>query len=291
MFDRTHPRTRSEVENLVAATFPEDLDVIVAAVKPAVAFVRRERVDGKVALALGGDALLPPWMSWPVNGDRELDFVAAVDMSVAGVHDVTGSLPTNGLLLFFYDIASQSWGLDPSGSDAWRVIRVDERDRDAIEPRRRRTHPSDARYLIPTPIDPDELGDAAPTWTLPMNDEPCVRGTVYGSPRGDSYRARMKDFAALSDFHSMSFQMMGWPYYTQPNPRQWAVEVASSGRSWDEVTELDVAPWRLLMQLPKWDEYGGTRWGGPGPSMLEYWIREKDLLDERFDRTWIQMDA
>jgi hypothetical protein len=52
-----------------------------------------------------------------------------------------------------------------------------------------------------------------------------------------------------------------------------------------------VAEWRLLMQFPKWDEYGGTNWGGDGGGMLEYWIRDADLRAGRFDAVWIQMDA
>ena len=124
-----------------------------------------------------------------------------------------------------------------------------------------------------------------------MRYEPCLSGTTYGSALWDEYRAREDDFDAIEQFFSRRFLMLGWPYYEQPTSRQWSVEVDSSGRSWSEVTEADVADWRLLMQFPRWNEYGGTNWGGPAHGMLEYWIRDADLRTGRFDEVWIEIDA
>lgn len=286
---RARPRTRDEIAELVRAHFPEDTDTIEQTLLPAITFVEAPRADGRIALRLGGRAPLPADREWPVNGDRELVFVAAVDLTVVGPHDVTGALPTSGSLLFFYDIVSQSWGLDPEDSAPWRVVYLGEDEASAPE-RSRRPHDTDRQYLSRPHIDRSEVHDAAPTWTMPLTCEPCVRDTTYGSAHGDAYRSRRKDFGAIEDAHSMSFQMLGWPYYNQPNSRQWSVEVDSSGRSWDEVTEADVADWRLLMQFPKWDESGGTLWGGT-LGWLQYWIRDGDLRAGNFDRVWIQVDA
>jgi hypothetical protein len=271
--------------------FPEDAAIINRCLLPGITFVSAPRPDDRIALRLGGGARLPAGVQWPVNGDRDLFFVGAVDLTVVGPMDVSGALPTSGSLLFFYDIVSQSWGLDPQDRAPWRVLFVDEREAQSAPMRHRRPHPTDGRYMDKPFIDPEEMEDAAPTWTVPMRYEPCLSGTTYGSALWDEYRARGADFDAIEQFFSRRFLMLGWPYYQQPNSRQWSVEVDSSGRSWSEVTEADVADWRLLMQFPRWNEYGGTIWGGPADGMLEYWIRDADLRTGRFDEVWIEIDA
>jgi uncharacterized protein YwqG len=289
--DRDRPRSRDEVETLIGVHFPEDANIISSVLLPAITFVQAPRADGRVALRLGGSPPLPSSLKWPVNDDRELFFVGAVDLTVVGSLDVTEALPTSGSLLFFYDIVSQSWGLDALDTAPWRVLYIEDDNAQHLPRRDRRPHPTDSQYMFQSFINPGEIHDAAPTWTMPMSSEPCVSVTTYGTAHGDDYFARLRGFTAIDDSCPMGFQMLGWPFYRQPNSRQWRVAAASSGKSRDEITEVEVAEWRLLMQFPKWDEYGGTNWGGPGGGMLEYWIRDADLRARRFDQVWIQMDA
>lgn len=286
------PFQRGELEAIVRRHLPESADVVCGVLQPAVTFVNvKPTVDDVVALWLGGGAALPASIDWPVNGDRDLFHIATVDLSVAGPCDITGALPRSGLLMFFYDIVSQSWGLDPEDTAPWRVIWVDDASVDDIPLRHRRSHESDDLYVTQPEIEEDVGRCAATTWTLPMPYEPCVGGTFYATHSWDEHRARAADFEAIERVSCRDFQMLGWPFYEQPNSRQWSVAVDSSGSSWDEITAEAAAEWMMLMQFPRWNEYGGTNFAGPSGGMLEFWIRHSDLRDRRFDRVWIQVDA
>jgi uncharacterized protein YwqG len=278
MSPRDRPRAREELERLTGKHFPADAEVINSVLLPAITFVQSPRTDGRIALRLGGAACLPESIAWPRNGDRELFFVAAVDLTVVGNLEAGDALPRSGFLFFFFDIVSQSWGLE-----------ID--DALSASPRHRHPHATDSQYMFQNYIDPAEVHDAAATWTMPMSFEPCVASTAFGSWHGDDYFARRADFTAIWDSQPMGFQMLGWPYYVQPNSRQRSVASDATGKPLEALTDDEVAEWRLLMQFNKWDEYGGTNWGGPGGGMLEFWIRDVDLRARRFDRVWIQMDA
>ena len=47
--------------------------------------------------------------------------------------------------------------------------------------------------------------------------------------------------------------------------------------------EKNQTQWRLLLQLDS-DEAASMMWGDLG--RVYFWIRERDLQDQRFDRTW-----
>ena len=82
------PFQRDEVERAVQFHFPEDAAIINRCLLPGITFVSAPRSDGRIALRLGGGARLPARVQWPVNGDRDLFFVGAVDLTVVGPMDI-----------------------------------------------------------------------------------------------------------------------------------------------------------------------------------------------------------
>jgi hypothetical protein len=281
---------RDELERIIRLHMPESADVLCGVLLPGITFVHGAP-PGQIALRLGGGAPLPESMDWPVNGDRDLYHIATVDLGVVGSLDESGALPCTGLLLFFYDVIGRSWGLDPGDTAPWRVIWLDLPDSDELPLRHRRPHPTDAEFIVDTEIEPEVVSGAAVTWTLPMDSEPCVAETFYGRHSWPEYQKRCDDFEAIRSVQCRDFLMLGWPFYEQPNSRQWSVAADSTGRSWGEIDAQEVAEWRLLMQFDCWNEYGGTNWGGAGGGMLEFWIKDADLRARRFDRVWIQVDV
>ena len=56
--------------------------------------------------------------------DRPLSVVASLDCAALRDHVLPGlSLPHEGTLTYFYDVAEQStWGFDPADRGSWRVV-------------------------------------------------------------------------------------------------------------------------------------------------------------------------
>ncbi|NNJ25646.1 hypothetical protein LzC2_17190 [Planctomycetes bacterium LzC2] len=105
-----------------------------AAALPAVAFDLSPVGEGTPpdlgASKLGGTPDLPAGFEWPINTDpdgknRPLDFLLQIDLAAvrpaAEAAGVAESLPSDGLLSFFYDLAEQPWGYDPAALNGFHV--------------------------------------------------------------------------------------------------------------------------------------------------------------------------
>ena len=60
-----------------------------------------------------------------------------------------------------------------------------------------------------------------------------------------------------------------------------------SGRKTPQAAALlpGAAQWQLLLQVDSDEEGTGFMWGDMG--RIYYWIRESDLRERRFDRSWL----
>jgi uncharacterized protein YwqG len=88
-------------------------------------------------------------------------------------------------------------------------------------------------------------------------------------------------------------QLLGWPDQIQGDMRLECQLVTnglycgdSSGYEDPRAEELEpgAVDWRLLFQLGSDEEGLGVMWGDVG--RLYYWIREQDLVAQRFDTAW-----
>ena len=66
---------------------------------------------------IGGKPDLPrsfEWFRYNIDGESvPLSFVAQINLSEAAEYDKDGVLPKKGMLYFFYEFSSMTWGYDP----------------------------------------------------------------------------------------------------------------------------------------------------------------------------------
>lgn len=81
--------------------------------------------DAEIAIGttkFGGYPDLPHDFPWPEFKGLSLDFLGQLDLSEAPPLDASVTLPTSGLLSFFYSVASDAYGMGPRDFGAWAVV-------------------------------------------------------------------------------------------------------------------------------------------------------------------------
>lgn len=234
---------------------------------------------------LGGRALLPPGVEWPVRGKQPLSFLGQVRLDEVAWfgHDVP--LAAGDLLAFFYDVEDQPWGFDPGDAAGWRVLQVDPASAVALEP------PAGAQAFPPFGL------TLAAEKTVPSVAEPEVANLFVEEEQGvlADLEAESQARDGFEPFH----RMFGWPEVIQ-NAMRSQCQLASQGISADaplahpgaeeEDEELGAGArdWKLLLQIDS-DDDAEMMWGDSG--RLYYWIREDDLRDGRFDKVWLVLQC
>lgn len=66
------------------------------------------------ASKFGGSPDLPDGLSWPLNENGALSFVAQINFTEASKFDIDSLLPKSGMLYLFYDRNLRIWGYDPT---------------------------------------------------------------------------------------------------------------------------------------------------------------------------------
>lgn len=283
-------RTQAEVAARVRDVLPGLADEIVPHLLPAIWFDQAAHDESQAAVRLGGPALLPRAIAWPEWRGRPLHLVAVIDLELVAPVDPTGSLPRKGLLNCFMDVIDQPWGYDVAHHGAWSVIYVED-GANALE-RHRTPHELDGTLLDypqwrpmpkPSTLPVDRYVAPWVQWMVPSVGEDCLEGLSRRSLTDGTRLWRL--WEALEDLENSDVQMFGWPDPIQGSMRPTLEAVARP--------LLDGAPssgdrsgeWRLLLQVPSWDEYGGAKWGASVGS-LYYWIRDDDLRRCHFERAW-----
>lgn len=189
--------------------------------------------------------------------------VAAIDL-----YDVDASFgfPSQGSLLFSYDVAAQQWGHEPSDAGSFSVTLSES---SASEVVAASAQPSVAVGFVAgiglpaidslagesLPLDGDEEEEAYLELLADLYGEP---GTPDGVP---------------------GTWLLGHPYQLQDDMLEQCAEMAQAAYG----LESEPSEWRLLLQLASESE-ANMNWGDGG--FLYYWIREQDLAERRFDRVW-----
>lgn len=259
--------------------------------KPAVAFHLSEtKTSSDACSRLGGLPLLPPNYEWPCSRVRPLDFLLQIDLAEVASVDLTNTLPSVGLLTFFYDLENEPWGYDPAELDELRVELITD------------------EVLIPRELPSAEL--ALPEHSL--NFTPSMTIPHFGSRAYDllALEAQFTDaesdrYLDMIDAFERRFypagaglhRLLGHSANVQGDMQLEAQLVTnglycgdSSGYDDPRAKELEsgVDDWVLLLQLDT-DDRADIMWGDAG--MLYYWIRSDDLRALRFDRVWMALQC
>ncbi|HZU19832.1 MAG TPA: DUF1963 domain-containing protein [Gaiellaceae bacterium] len=233
---------------------------------------------------LGGTPLVPAGFEWPTWYGRELAFVAQIDLAEVAAAGVAGTLPREGLLLVFAELAATISGLAPEHAGSSRAVFVppgvelvhDARSPQlrevAVEPTRELQLPSAWSYLAePLALEPDEADAWDELRALLAQEQGVELEDAGGGP------------IALH-------RLLG---YQDENGREVELDcqLASSGIDAADVMryyelrdehEAGARRWRLLLQVTA-DE---TIRLGEGGERLFVCIRDDDLRAGRFDEVW-----
>jgi hypothetical protein len=216
------------------------------------------------------------------DNPKPIHFVAMIRLAEAAPHASLVGLPSDGTLLFFYDVERSQGSFWPEARGAWRVIYAPE--------------DTDLRLVEKPPAHIPEFVPSRLSFTLQYSlpeDLRSVTGDddlcVYGNPDYEAVHATLLGGAARAVIH----QLGGAPQEVQHDLFR-TCQLASSGvdcgRPEDNANprvkqlESGAADWRLILQIDSDDEGPGWMWGDSG--RLYFCLREDDLTHRRFDRAW-----
>jgi Domain of unknown function (DUF1963) len=215
---------------------------------------RSERSRG---CRLGGDALVPAGFEWPRGTEGPLSLVGQLDFEqLAVIHKgAIPSLPTQGVLSFFYDNTEQPWGFLPNDKSGWKFVYVADPDQaEIVAPEESVAIPEHTLTGVLAESQIDE--DSKPVHQL-GGHAAWIQGDARSTAQMGSHGLQL-DKEVLKDAEK----------------RQ--VDLLSIGRgTWD---------WILLWQINS-DDSAGLMWGDVGA--LYVLIRRADLEALAFDRAWV----
>jgi uncharacterized protein YwqG len=250
------------------------------ALRPSIG-IRTTREPGRSRFA--GEVELPADFVWPRHQGRPLTCVAQIDLAETAAFDLEQRLPPRGWLYVFYDVAESPWGFDPADKGGavtvyWdgpvtRVGAPDDLDRDAREE-----------------LTPCALGFSRRFELPSYGDRAFDRlGVDLTDPELDAYAELCQKLGGADVDH----HLLGYPHMIQ-GEMQLECQLASNGLYCGDDSgfndprardlEKGADDWRLLLQIDTDAEGPGWMWGDAG--RLYVWIRDPDLRERRFDRTW-----
>lgn len=239
-----------------------------------------QKTEASTKSYLGGDPLLPERVSWPSKDGNHLAFLAALDLEEVSATNVISWLPSQGRLLFFYDIENQPWGFDPKDRGGWAVLHVDE---------------IGAEQTTQVPALPQRFVELVIADSLPDYERFNDLGIVLNQVERDCYFDGAIIEASGED---LDHQIGGYPRPVQGDDMEMEAQLASngiycgdgSGYQSEKGKQLASGKkdWRLLLQFGS-DEDLDVMWGDAG--YLYFWVREQDAIRGDFSGTWLVLQC
>jgi uncharacterized protein YwqG len=286
---------RSEILKLVADAGLERIAApLLEASLPAIGFhveVAQSACPAGVS-KLGGRPWLPPDFDWPTFKERRLDFLLQIDLVQVRRCDPAGMLPATGTLSFFYDLDGQPWGYDPADLGAHRVVWSPE-----------------SCGLVEHEVPHPELAwpecrlDLFPMTTFPRNEtldaQRLFEATALSDEEFYSYLDLVPDLekSFRKPGTAGNHHLLGHAANVQ-GEMQLEAQLVTNGlycgnsNGYDDPRRQLLEPgadqWLLLLQLDS-DDSINVMWGDCG--MVYVWIRREDLVNRRFDKTWLGLQC
>ena len=257
---------------------------------------------GMTTSKIGGKPAVPADFEWPtytgaICGDpndekktRPLSFLAQINLKDIAGMDVDHLLPQEGMLSFFYDLETMTWGFDPEDKGSARVFYFSSETELQVAD-------------IPKSIDeenviPELAVDFEPHVSLPgYGDNDELLGISPDEDLDWDDFAECRETAGGDDNEDIT-KLFGYPNVIQ-NPMEEECEACSRGfrqgnqEDYQAITEdikADIASkagdWMMLFQMSTVETDGFELVFGDCGSIY-FWIRKQDLKERRFDKAWL----
>lgn len=265
--------------------------------------------DGVCVGRFGGSPDVPKDFIWPTfladTSDnkqiksRPLSFLAQFDCALLAPMDTEHLLPERGILSFFYELDSQTWGFSPKDAGSAKVFYFPEKD--ALK---KGDFPADLdeAYRLP----PVNFFARAEIQYPDFQDIKLVFPEISNTNYWQEIRGGFDGFCDEYDTaietlqgadNELHHQILGWPCVIQ-NTMPFECEMVKRGYDMgntlkdipkeiiDEAKENSLADWTLLFQLESEDFNGYDLCFGDCGSIYFY-IRKEELKECRFDQAWL----
>lgn len=248
--------------------------------------VRLKPVSDAAALGgskIGGAPDLPSQWAWPYDHNKPLAFLAQINLADIASLPIQTGLPETGLLYFFYDAVNQPWG-EVGEEGGWRILYH----QGPVTELRLTQPPAELPKEVRFParaVAPEVDVTLPHPFTHLVQRDLCILGPeywrLYESLHPDQVCHRMfGNPQKVQDDVFMHCQLAHYRLSTDLN-------------AWfDDETVERLLPgaqdWRLLLQIDSDNELG-MMWGDVGS--LFFCIREDDLRQRRFDKTWVVLQC
>jgi len=242
----------------------------------------------------GGQPDLPAGFQWPYyrytdNKDTEhskpLTFLLQINCGELADYDADRLLPETGMLYFFYELETMTWGFDPKDKGSARVYYYDT---DSLV---RQPFPSDLplEFCMPEfPVSFTVKND------LPDYEE-CAENYQTDANDYEEYAEQRKDFGYVEE-ESDRTKLLGYANIIQNDMLRECEHATNGIYCGDASVKLseeqrrafseNYKQWKLLLQMDTvYKENFELMFGDAGH--IYYYIRESDLADKNFDNCWL----
>ncbi len=275
------------------------IDKLLAAAKKEIRITYQKSEDALSPFdsKIGGKPAVPDGFVWPhftgsVLGEagktRPLSFLAQIDLKDVADLDETGLLPKSGMLSFFYELETMTWGFDPKDKGSAKVFYF---------PDIAALHAVDH---------PDGLEEYARLPELALHFAQHISVPGYGDGSNfdwgdydwDDYDACASACGYELDEWGNVTKLLGYPDVIQ-DPMEEECEAVTRGyregspedhAKISEEEKADISErskdWILLFQMGTIsdDDYE-LMFGDCGH--IYFWIRKQDLMDRNFENIWL----
>ena len=242
----------------------------------------------------GGRPAVPDGFVWPeyegvTLGETEavsrpLAFLCQINMKNVAPLDEKGLLPESGILSFFYELETMTWGFDPKDKGSARVYYF-----------------PDETVLTAAEL-PDGLEEYSRLPELAMTFEKHISipdiSSFDDDTDWDDYNECAEEIGCGCDDYGDRTKLLGYPDVIQ-NPMEEECEAVSRGvymgdgksyKALSESEKADIAEkakdWIMLFEMGTVEDGDYELMFGDG-GHIYFWIRKDDLRERNFNNIWL----
>ena len=245
---------------------------------------------------IGGKPDLPANFEWfyyegesydDITQNRPLTFLAQINCEEVKKYDKDSLLPSKGILYFFYELATMTWGFDPKDKGSARVYYYT----GEISKLKRTDFPADLskEYIFPeTPV------TFSPEKELPDFEEFLEFHKDFEYNQWDKYNDEKNKIVDEYDGKTIN-KLLGYANLVQGGMLLNCEKTTHGIYTGDSVEipddklreyEENCVKWQLLFQLDSFETDGfEMMWGDVG--RIYFYINTDDLMKLNFDNCWL----